>query len=196
MKSGLCAFAAALLLAGCLSPPPVYTDPFQGLLHQSSESVPVDAPATVQRPVGLILSDNVEALLQNAKRDEATFKSFGPLTNTVALADQDPKYIAGRLLPMLKSHYPDIELIQDFNEATAKKTVCLVDVKMVVGRGSFQKTTVDISIYVFDENRKPLTRIVGHGEGTVPFPATDMRIQPSVDAAIQQLSQKMSALLR
>lgn len=185
----------ALSLGGCISPPPPYTDPFEGLLNQTSESVPVDAPVSVQQPIGLILSNNIESYFQNAKKDEALFKSFGPLTNTVALADQDPKFVAGRMLSMLRAFYPDIEIIHDFNQAKRKKAVCLIDIQTIVGRSSFQKTTVDISAFFFDQNMKPVSRIVAHGEGTVPFPATDMRLQPSFDAAIQQLRQKFSTLL-
>jgi len=101
------------------------------------------------------------------------------------------------VLALLKAHFPKIELVQDFNEAAArgKKAICLLDLRTVVGRGSFQKTTVDISAYFFDSKYQPVTRISAHGEGTVPFPAFDMRVQASTNAAVNELEHKFAVLL-
>jgi hypothetical protein len=191
----------AIVLAGCGSgpPQPIYGDAFKNIYNQSASSVPVDKPATVQQPIGIILSDNVEAYFGFIQKSNEYWGKIVPasLTNNVAVADSDPHYISERVLTLIKRHYPTAALVHDFKEAvgTGKKGVFLVDIKPVLGGGSFKTTTVDISLYVFDAKMNPVSTVSGHGEGVIPYPATDGRIQVSTDAAIQQLDAKMSALV-
>ncbi len=200
MKRMIAALALSLTLAACAGagPAPVYADPFQGLLNQSSSTVPIDRPITVQQPIGLIFSNNVETWFRYVSKGQESAKAWGSLTNYVVVADVDPHFVASRVVAMLKVHYPNIELVQDFNEAiaTGKKSICLVDMQPVSGGVSGGTTTVDITAFFFDAKMQPVTKMSGHGSGVVPYPAWDIRLQPSTDAAVAQLDQKISALVR
>ena len=56
-------------------------------------------------------------------------------------------------------------------------------------------TSVDATFYIFDAQMNPVSKMSGHGEGTIPFPATTAQIQPSTDAAVRQLDAKITALV-
>jgi hypothetical protein len=200
MKITIAGLLLALALTGCGTPipPPAYTDAFQGLVNQSAATVPADRPVTMRQPLGLIFSDNLELYLRYVQAGDAELKSYGPLTNTTAVADIDPKFIAANVLTMLKSHYPDIELLQDFNQAIAsgKKGVCLVDIQPVLGQRSGQTTTIDIVAYFFDERMQPVSRIAGRGTAVLPYPAWDIGVQPATRAAVEQLDGKLTALAK
>lgn len=197
LMSRMVALGAAVALSACAAsaPPLVYSDPFQGLLNQSSTTVPKDAPVGIQAPVGLIFSNNVETWFQYAAKAQKYLESYGALTNTTAVADADPRFVASRVAVLIKAHYPTIEQVNDFNQAvaTGKKTVCLIDFQVRPGSRSFQTTTVDVTAFFFDSGMQPVTQLSGHGEGVIPFPAWDAQLQPSTDAALQQLDQKLSA---
>ncbi len=200
MNSTIAGLLLALALAGCAAtvPPPVYTDPFQGLVNQSAATVPADRPVTARQPLGLIFSDNLELYLRYVQVGDASLKSYGALTNTTAVADLDPKFVAAHVITMLKAHYPDIELLQDFNQAiaTGKKGVWLVDIQPVLGQRSGQTTTVDIAAYFFDERMQPVSRLSGRGTAVLPYPAWDIGVQPATLAAVQQLDGKLTALAK
>jgi hypothetical protein len=197
----LALLALSVVLAGCGAgpPPPVYSDAFKGIYNQSATSVPADVSVKVQPPVGVILSDNVEAYFAFIQKSNEYWGTIIPasLTNTVAMSDSDPRYISQHVLDMLKRHYLTATLVHDFKEAvgTGKKAVFLVDIKAVIGQGSFKTTTVDISVYAFDAKMNPVSVVSGHGEGVIPYPATEMRVQSSTDTAIQQLDGKITALI-
>lgn len=201
MKTIIAIGIAAFVLAGCGSGPPLppYSDAFKGLYNQSSTSVPADVSIRLQHPVGIILSDNVEVYIAWVKKSNEYWGTIIPasLTNDVALADANPNYVAAQFLDMLKRHFPNAQVVRDFNEAvgSGKKAVCLVDIRTVPGGTSGHTTTVDATLYFFDTKMDAISKMSGHGEAVVPYPATSERIQPSTDAAVQQLDGKLSALL-
>jgi hypothetical protein len=196
------AFALSLLLAGCASnapQPPVYGDAFKGIYNQSAASVPADVPVSVQQPVGIIFSDNFENYIAFIKKADAYWTGIVPasLTNNVARADADPQYLSGRILAMLKRHFPNSEAVKDFPEATSsgKRAVCLVDLRMKPMEPYGDRTTkVDIIVYIFDAKMNPVSRLAGHGERYVPFGAGDAGVQVAIDGAVQQLDDKVTAL--
>ncbi len=191
----------ALILVGCGSGPPLppYNDAFKGLYNQSGTAVPADVAIQIQRPVGVILSDNVETYIAWVKKSNEYWGTIIPasLTNDVALADANPNYVAAQFLDMLKRHFPEAQVVRDFNEAvgSGKKAVCLVDIRTVPGGTSGHTTTVDATLYFFNARMDPVSKISGHGEAVVPYPATTERIQPTTDAAVQQLDAKLSAFV-
>ena len=202
MRKLVAAYLIVLALSGCAGsgpPLPTYEDAFKGLYNQSAAAVPADVPVRLQHPVGIILSDNVEAYISWVKKSNDYWASVVPasLTNNVALADGDPDYIAAQVLGMLKRHFPEAQVVKDFNEAVGseKKAVLLVDIRTVPGI-SGQTTTVDATAYVFDASMTPVSKMSGHGGTVVPFPATTSQIQPTTDAAVRQLDAKLSALVR
>ncbi len=202
MRAFIALCLAVLALGGCGSGPPLpaYTDAFTGLYNQSATAVPQDVPVTVQRPVAIILSDNVEAYVAWAKKTKEYWAAVVPasLTNEVANADGDPSYIAATVLAMLKRHFPEAQVTRDFNQAvgTGKKAVCLIDIRTVPAPRIGQTTTVDATAYFFDATMTPVAKMSGHGETLVSFGMASSQIQPSTDAAVRQLDAKISALVR
>jgi len=201
MKSAVGILVTLVLLAGCGSPPPVpvFSDAFKGIYNQSSASVPADVPVMVQQPVGIIFSDNVEAWFAFIKTTNAYWAGIVPssLTNDVAVADTDSNYFGGRVLAMLKQHFPNSEVVPDFNQAVAKgkRAVCLVDLKAKPMEPYGDRTTrIDITAYFFDAKMNPVSRLSGHGERSVPFGAGDAGVQVATDGALQQLDAKITAL--
>ena len=196
------ALATLVALAGCVSGPPLptYGDAFKGLYNQSAATVPADVAVRVQHPVAIILSDNVELYIDWLKRtDEAIHRAIpDSLINTVGEADANPNYISAQFLDMLKRHFPEAQVVRDFNAATSagKKAVALLDIQAVVAGTTGGKTTVDAALYFFDAEMNPVSKVSGHGEGTIPFPATTAMVQPSTDAAVKQMDTKIAALVR
>ncbi len=189
----------AALLAGCTGPaPPTFSDAFKGLYDQSAASVPADVPVSVQQPVGIIFSDNVEAYFGYIKTTNEYWASVVPesLTNTVAIADADPRYFGARMLQMLKSHFPRSNVVKDFNEAvaTGKKSVVLIDLRMKPMEPYGDRSIkYDIDAYFFDAQMNPVSKLSAHAEHYVPYASMDAGVQKTVDAAIQQLDAKISA---
>ncbi len=195
------AFVAPIVLGGCGSGPPLptYKDAFAGLYNQSAASVPADVAIRVQHPVGIILSDNVEAYVAWVRKTDEYLGKVIPasLTNTVAEADFNPDYMAAQFLDLVKRHFPEAQVVHDFNAAvgSGKKAVCLIDIQAVIGGRTGATTTIDATLYFFDAQMNPVSKISGHGEGTIPFPATTAQVQPSTDAAVRQLDAKITALV-
>jgi len=162
---------AAVLLAGCAGsgpPQPPFTDAFSHLYNQPSTAVPADVPVAVTQPLGIIFTDNVETYFQWVQAANAYWGNIIPssLTNTAELADNDPNYVSGRFLTMLKRHFPNSEVVHDFQEAVAKRraAVCVLDIRPLVGVGSFSTTKVDATAYLFDAQMNPRSALSGHGE--------------------------------
>ena len=97
---------------------------------------------------------------------------------------------------MLKQHFPNSEVVHDFQQAVAsgKKAVCLLDIQPTIGAGSFHTTMIDATIYFFDTRMNPVSKMSGHGEANIPYPATTTRVQELTDAALQQLDAKLTTL--
>jgi hypothetical protein len=193
--------ALGLLAAACSGPPPPkMVDAFTNVYNGSSAAVPVDAPVTVQAPVGLIFSENVEAHIGAIKDANEYWGKIVPasLTNTVGMADNNPLYFSGRILELLKRHFPTASPVNDFNEAVQqrKRAVILVDLRMAYGMRSGQTSRMDIDLYFFDSAMNPVSRMNGHAEFTIPYPATHTGMQQMTNQAIGQLDGKIGSLVR
>jgi hypothetical protein len=192
----------ATLVACTGPPPPTYSsDAFKGLYNQNSASVPADVPVSVQQPVGIIFSDNVETYFGHIKDATEYWAQRIPtaLTNNVVIADNDPRYFGGKVLGMLKSHFPDSTVVKDFNEAAAsgKKAVIVIDLRVKEMEPYGDRTTkYDIDAYFFDTRMNPVSKLSGHGEYHVPFASASGGAQISIDAAVAQLDAKIGAILR
>lgn len=190
---------ALAALAGCASsgpPPPIYGDAFAGLYNQSSAAVPADAPVAVQQPVAIIFSDNFEKWFAYVKATGEYWNSVIPssLKNNVAYADADPNFLGGRVLEMLKRHFPNSEYVKDFRQAVAsgKKSAILADVLAHPMEPWKDRTTrFDITLYFFDAGMNPVSRIAGHGETNIPYGKATSGVQESVDKALAQLEKKI-----
>jgi hypothetical protein len=193
-----CSWVLVSHAAGPLEP--TYGDAFKGLYNQSAAAVPVEAPVTVQPPLAILFSDNVELWFQYVKSANAYWATIVPssLTNNVVLADTDPNFLGGRVLAMLKRHFPTGEYVKDFKEAVASgKTGAIVVDVLPKGMQPYgdRTTKFDITLYFFDANMSPVSRMSGHGERRVPFGAADAGVQVAVDGALQELDKKLDKLV-
>jgi len=194
---------AIVATSGCAvqgPPPPTYGDAFAGIYNQTSKSVPADVPVTVQQPVAIIFSDNFEKWFQFANLSKEYWRSVVPaaLQNHVAEADGDPNYLSGRVLEVLKRHFPKSEYTKDFGQAVSsgKRSAVLVDVLPQPMKPWEDHTTrFDITLYFFDAQMNPVSRISGHGETHIPLGRANAGIQESVDAALAQLDGKINTLV-
>jgi hypothetical protein len=192
----------AASLAGCAGPPPPnYSDAFKGIYNRNSASVRADVPVSVQQPVGIIFSDNVEAYFGFIKDSNEYWSARIPssLTNTVVIADTDPRYLGARLLAMLKGHFPNSSVIKDFNQAvaTGKRAVIVIDLRMKPMEPYGDRSIkLDLDAYFFDARMNPISKLSGHGEHYVPYASMDAGVQKVINAAVQQLDAKISALAR
>jgi hypothetical protein len=200
----LLACAGLLLsLEACTGPPPpkmvdAFTDVYTA---SSSAAVPVNAPVTVQPPVGLIFSENVEAHIGAVKNATEYWGKVVPasLTNTVALADNNPLYFSGKVLELLKRHFPSASPIHDFNEAVQKgmRSVILVDLRMKYAEPYGDRTSkMDIDLYFFSSAMTPVSKLNGHSEFTLGYPAITTGMQKMTNEAIAELDRKISTTVR
>lgn len=203
IKKALALAGLVLTLGACTGPPPpTYSaDAFKGIYNRNSTSVPADAPVTVTAPVGVIFSENVETYIGYIKDSTAYWGNVVPasLTNTVAVADNDPIYFAGRTLAMLKNRFPSAQKVHDFSEAvsTGKKSVILIDMKLKPMQPYGDRTTrVEIDAYFFDSTMNPVSKLVGQGAWVVPFASLEMGVQKSIDQALAQINEKMAQYVR
>ena len=198
--------ALALIFAASLGacagpPPPTYnSDAFKGIYNANSAAVPADVPVGVQHPVGIILSDNFEIWFKALKEANDYWSARVPasLTNTAVIADNDPNFLAGRVLQDLKGHFPEAQEIKDFQTAVAsgKKAVVLVDIKPEIGQRTPVTNKFDITYYFFDAKMNPVSKLTGHGEHYAAFGSMTGGIQDCVDQALAQLDEKMKVAVR
>jgi len=74
--------------------------------------------------------------------------------------------------------------------------VILVDLRMEYGMRSGQTSKMDIDLYFFDVSMRPVSRMNGLSEYTMPYPAMHGGMQKMTNEAIAQLDQKISAAVR
>ncbi len=195
-----CALMLLSLDACTGPPPPQMVDAFKDLYNGNSAAVPVNAPVAVQAPVALIFSENVEAHIGAVKNANDYWGKIVPasLTNTVVLADNNPLYFSGKILELLKRRFPTAAPVNDFKEAVqqGKRAVILVDLRMEYGARSGQTSKMDIELYFFDSANNPVSKMNGHAEFTIPFPAATTGMQQMINQAIATLDGKMNGLVR
>jgi len=201
MRFAFLGLLAASLAACAGPPPPTYnTDAFKAIYNQNSAVVPADQPVSVQHPVGIILSDNFEIWFKALKEANDYWSARIPssLTNTAVIADNDPAFLAGRVLQDLKSHFPEAQEIKDFQTAVAsgKKAVVLVDINPQIGQRTPVTNKFDITYYFFDAKMNPVSRLTGHGEHYAPYASMTSGTQDCIEQALAQLDQKMKVAVR
>lgn len=201
-RKWLAAVGLVLTLGACTGPPPPkMVDAFTNVHNANAAAVPENAPVTVQAPVGLIFSENVEAHIGAIKDANEYWGKIVPasLTNTVVMADTNPLYFSGKILELLKRRFPSATPVHDFNEAVQqrKRAVILVDLRMKYMEPYGDRSQkMDIDLYFFDSAMNPVSRLNGHAEYTVPFASTDVGMQRMTNQAIAELDGKMSSLVR
>ena len=103
-----------LILAGCASGPrsPQYGDPLAGFASATSISIPsnVEFPDFNRMSLGLIVSENTEATVLFMEANVEYMKGF-VIPNTVAIDDQNARYIVERVSLVLKEKFGRVTLI-------------------------------------------------------------------------------------
>jgi len=184
-------------LGACGPARPIYSDPLANIVNANSGAFIADAPVKKAEPFGFILSDNVERFVDYINRSNATLMSYGVLSNTEAVREGNPRFLADLVVNQLKSRYGDIELVNDLNEALQKrkKSVAVIDIQVQLGFGSGSKTRVEIGLLFFDENFKPVSKISAGGSATIPWPADTFRFRNAAEQASGELARKLDALI-
>jgi len=186
-------------LAGCAGsiPPPTYKPPMAGLLPPGTTLILDERPIPVREPLGVILSDNIEAWLAYLEEADLVLRSYGPLTNVSAVADADPTLPAHAVLGLLQRRFSAVEIIDDFNEATAKRkaTICVIDIQGKLGERSGDTTRVTIELTFFDGTLKPVSAISTTGTAVIGYPAWEYGHKQATALAVSALDAKLNQLL-
>ena len=190
---------ATASLAGCLAPPPQYKDPLSGIVQTSASAVPPNATIKVEQPIGLIVSDNTEFYIEYQKSNTQVAQQLNVAgSNNGFMKEIDPQALVNDIVSLLRRRYQKITLVDDMNAATHSglKTVLVIDVQAVMGNYSFQTTKIDLTLVAFDQQAQPISRIVGHGEYAIPYPAFTLGFHEASAQALQQLDQNMTQYFR
>jgi len=192
------ALAFPLVLAGCITPdPPKYDDALAGLSSSVAANAPVGARASVRGPAALVVSENTEKMLESHETVEKGLRAQ-LLVNESAAQSRDPTHLVNKIVALVKTRVPNIELVDDLATASrrGKKSTIVVDLRSELGKLSGQRTNVAVTLVFMDERQRPVSRITGQGSAVIPYPAFSFGFQEAADQALQDLAAKMDAVLR
>jgi hypothetical protein len=185
--------APLALAAGCDTAPPFYIDPGARLADVPGGDAPLDKPAHVAPPVALVASAPTRRLLRSSEPPRVATGAAPGLNTVIAVAaDADPQYFVSAAMGVLRKRWPDLVLVDDLPAAREGKfqTTLVLDLR-AYQPASADTDHADITLVVMDATQKPLSRILAQGTSNT-FSA---HFRDAVDAAAQQLEQKISQLL-
>ena len=121
-------------------------------------------------------------------------KSFGPLTNTRQLADQDPQYLITGAVSILRERYPQIEPIDDLKTVAQRKmsSAIVLDFTLRLGAKSGQQTTVTLVAIAFDARQQPVSRLEASGTDTIGYPGWTAKQKEASDLAMAAFREKLN----
>jgi hypothetical protein len=159
-----------------------------------TSSMPYADAQTMPKPVGFAPSDSTQKYLENAARVEGSLRSFGPLTNVLASADQDPRNLLRSILIIVQERAPDARLYDNLAEAKRARlgTTIVGDVRVTMGTTSFTTTTVEVNLLFLDRSQKTTARYTGRGSATIPYPAFTYGFKSASDQALAELRQQLA----
>jgi hypothetical protein len=171
---------------------PVYSDPLAGLYSMPATSVPNDVAVDYYTP-GSSHSGrpNTRSVLTMAVVPGANFDRLQQYFDASGKgsSDLDTKTTVRRVMDVLKERYPWLELMDDVATAQRRNVslTLVVDIRAVLG-GTFGATTAQIDVIVFDEQRKPISRIAVEGRASGGF-------QDALTDALDKLQTKAKSYL-
>jgi hypothetical protein len=192
---------AAFALSACYSVPPpadpVYSDPLFKLHTIQSTSVPENAPAIVAEPLALVVSENAESYISWVRALQAHGASYA-MPNIHAVDEAAPEFLVDRWIAFIRKRFPAAELIDDLRTAQERnfKTTLVLDPQVKFGKVTGQTTSVVLTSIVFDSNVRPVSRIVGRGQGTLGWPAFDYKFQPASARALSEFEARLTQIIR
>jgi len=158
----------AVAVGGCVTslPPVVYGDPLADLHTQLGAEAPLDRPAKAGPTVALVFGSNIERNLQFKEDGDKVFKSYGPLTNTAAMADTDPQPLITGAISVLRLKYPQITPVQDLATARAQRfaTTIVLDFRQILGPRAGLRTAATLHAIFLNAQQVPISRIETTGE--------------------------------
>lgn len=180
--------SASSTSAASSSATPAYVDALAGLYNLPASSVPADVPVDYYTP-GSTRGKSGRAVLTMAVVPGANFDALQSYFDSKKSADLDTKTAVQRVVNVLKERYPWIELMDDVATAQQRNVslTLVVDIRAIVGGGLFNADTAQIDVIVFDENRKPFSRVSVEGRGG--------SFQAALTAALDQLTLKGKTIL-
>ena len=178
-------FACLLLSVLAFSAPasaqsPSYSDPLAGIYSSPATWVPNDtpveyyAPRTGKRPRAVLTMALVPganygqlrryhaAALQNARANLGSGAG-------AAAADLQVEPVLSAAVEILKERYPWLELMESVADAKERKVslTLVFDIRSVLGRKRGEETLAQFDIIVFDEQTKPVSRLIVEGRATI-----------------------------
>jgi hypothetical protein len=174
---------------------PVYSDPLAGLYNMPASAVPNDVAVDYYTPgasrtgrpatravltMAVVPGANYDRL-----RDYFDAKKSSSFLGGSA-DDLDAKKTVRRVLDLLKERYPWIELMDDVAMAQQRNVslTLVVDIRAMLG----SPNVAQIDVIVFDEQRKPISRIAVEGRAGGSF-------QDALTQALAQLDTKARTYL-
>lgn len=166
---------------------PAYTDPLAGLYNRPASTVPNDIPVNYYTP-GSTRGKGARAVLTMAVVPGANFDAVQSYFESKKSADLDTNKIVRRVVEVLKERYPWIELMDDVATAQQRNVslTLVVDIRAIVG-GFMSASVATIDVIVFDEDRKPFSRLTVEGRAG--------SFQEALTEALNQLNTKGKTIL-
>ena len=163
---------------------PIYRDPLAGLYTIPASSVPADVRVDYYAP----RAPRTRAVLTMAI---VTGANFSRAASFVEARGLDPQPLIDAAVSTLKDRYPWLELMDDLATAQRNNVSLTVELDM---RAKLEATAeIDLDVIVFDDARKPISRISVSGSGTGELSEA---YATAAEAALQQLKGKATALLQ
>lgn len=159
-----------------------------GLFNRPAASVPSDVPVNYYTP-GSTRGKGARAVLTMAVVPGANFDMLqsyfeanakSSLFGSSSAADLDTGKSVRRVVEVLKDRYPWIELMDDVATAQQRNVslTLVVDIRAILA----STNVAQIDVIVFDEDRKPFSRIGVEGRGST--------FQAALGEALSQLTDK------
>jgi hypothetical protein len=169
---------------------PIYSDPLTGLYNLPATSVPNDVPVDYYTPGASHTGRPASrAVLTMAIVPGANFDRLQAYFDKKKSADLNTTVTVQRVVDVLKERYPWLELMDDLATAQQRNVslTLIVDIRAMLG-GMFGTTVCQLDVIVFDEQRKPLSRLAVEGRSSGGF-------QEALTDALDKLQTKAKAYL-
>lgn len=185
---------AVASLAGCGPQAPQYQDALADIARTRTDDVPLDVAVRAGPTQAVTFGSNVEAYLKY--NDEGVKYAASVGANPNLLADYKAQVLVDGGIAILRRRYPNLKSVDDLASAQRQgfATTFVLDIRAKAGVLPGSQTTIDLIIIAFDQQIKPVSRIVGHGAITIqPYVAPDIR--PANRQALGELDAKAQQLL-
>jgi hypothetical protein len=174
-----------LFLAACVSPQPMatYEDPLKQIGCGVSAASPYKSLT-----LGIIFTDNSKKAINVTAQTRSRLSEMGMFTNTGAMAEADPSFLAKSLDDALRQRFKDVLVLNSFDDRRQGgiDAVMFLDIQIVMGTSSGTHTTVAVQGIFVGDDQTSIAQIKGSGEATIPYPAWDYEFKPAAQQAVDR----------